>query len=154
MPIVFPFSMPITKGSELSMPRKKYDLSPEQFVETWEKSTSSQEAAGQLGMPQAIAHAQASAYRAQGIKLKKMPHGPRPLDVEGLNRLVEKDTDWGNGCWERGRWLVRFRTPHQQESLMHGDAPQRTSGESVAWATQGCSNNLASNLSTAWKSVT
>ncbi len=36
----------------------------------------------ELGMPKPILHARASGYRAQGIKLKKMPGGPRRLDVE------------------------------------------------------------------------
>jgi hypothetical protein len=70
--------------------RKKYDVSPERFVEVWEKSKSSDEAAEELHMPKSILHARASGYRAQGINLKRMPRKSRRLDVEGLNRLVEK----------------------------------------------------------------
>jgi hypothetical protein len=83
------------------MARTTYNCSPERFVEVWERSRTSDAAAKQLGMPKSIAHARASSYRAQGIKLKRMPRrGPRPLDVEGLNRLVETictgGTDMGN----------------------------------------------------------
>jgi hypothetical protein len=81
------------------MARTKYTCSPERFVEIWERSRTSDEAAKELGMPKAIAHARASAYRAEGIKLTKMPRRKR-LDVEGLNRLVETirtgGTDTGN----------------------------------------------------------
>jgi hypothetical protein len=72
------------------MPRKKYDVPPDRFVEVWEKSRTSDEAAQELGMPKSILHARASGYRAQGIKLKKMRRCRKRLDVDGLNRLVER----------------------------------------------------------------
>ena len=52
-------------------------------------------------MPKPIVHARASSYRQAGIKLKKMPRKKmaRGLDVEALNKLVEKlrETPGGGG---------------------------------------------------------
>lgn len=69
------------------MPRK-YDVSPERFVEVWEKSKSSDEAAEILGMPKPIMHVRAAGYRALGVKLKEMPRPKKKLNVEGLNELI------------------------------------------------------------------
>ena len=71
------------------MPRKKYDLPPDRFVEVWEKATSSDQAAKELSMPKSIMHARASDYRSKGIILKMMPRKSKRLDVEGLNKLID-----------------------------------------------------------------
>jgi hypothetical protein len=72
------------------MPRRKYDITPERFIQVWQTSKNASEAAELLGMPKAIMFARASAYREQGIKLKKMPRKSRRLDIERLNGLIEK----------------------------------------------------------------
>ena len=53
------------------------------------KATSSKEVSEALMIPKSIVNARASGYRALGIKLKKMRRGPKKLDVEGLNKLIE-----------------------------------------------------------------
>lgn len=71
-------------------PRNDYQVSAEQFVQTWQECETAQEVAVKLGMPKAIVHARASSYRSDGIRLKKMRReSRRALDIEGLNRLVE-----------------------------------------------------------------
>jgi hypothetical protein len=68
----------------------KYDVTPEQFVTAWQTSATVAEAAERLGMPEAIASARATDYRAKGIMLKRMPRGGKSrLDVEGLSALAE-----------------------------------------------------------------
>ena len=74
------------------MPRKKYNCTAEQFVEVWQTSTNARQAAETLGMPLGILYARAAGYRSQGINLKKMPRKSRRLDVQALNRLVERLT--------------------------------------------------------------
>jgi transposase len=68
----------------------EYNVTAEQFIVTWQTSKTAQEAADRLGMPKAIVHARASAYRQAGIKLKPMPRGRgKQLDLQKLNRLAE-----------------------------------------------------------------
>ena len=68
-----------------------YNIEPEKFVDAWQAASSVKELAEQLGMPIPILHARASAYRGQGIKLKKMPRTPKnKLDVDALNRRIEE----------------------------------------------------------------
>lgn len=45
----------------------------EQFIETWESSTSAQEVASRLCMPKALVYAHASRCRREGVELKQMP---------------------------------------------------------------------------------
>jgi hypothetical protein len=69
--------------------RRNYDVTPEQFVKTWQGSETTQEVADKLGMPLPIVFARASAYRKAGVHLKKHKRkGKQGLDVEGLNRLI------------------------------------------------------------------
>jgi hypothetical protein len=71
--------------------REKYDVSPEVFIQTWQRANSAAEVAEKLGMPKAIVHARASNYRQAGIKLKKMFRQPRnKLDIDSLNKLIEQ----------------------------------------------------------------
>ncbi len=69
--------------------KKDYGVSPEQFITTWQTSSSIDEVCQRLEMPKPIVHARASNYRQAGIKLKKMPRKGVSLDVERLNRLIE-----------------------------------------------------------------
>lgn len=72
-------------------PRTEYNVTPEQFITTWQTSETAQEVADKLGMPKAIVLARASSYRSDGIKLKKMKRdSKKALDVDALNRLIEK----------------------------------------------------------------
>lgn len=79
--------------------RQRYNVSPEQFVQTWQESNSAQEVADKLGMPKNIVLARSAVYRkaradgTPGVPLKKMPrNNPRKLDVAHLTQLVN-----GNG---------------------------------------------------------
>ena len=72
--------------------RTEYAVSPEQFILTWQKSSSVAEVAEALGMPKPIVLARKSNYTALGIKLKKMPRKSREhgLDVNALNAMIEE----------------------------------------------------------------
>ena len=72
--------------------RTNYDVTPKQFIEAWETSSSVDQVAATLGMPKPIVMARKSNYTKLGIKLKKMPRKPvdRNLDVEALNALIEE----------------------------------------------------------------
>jgi hypothetical protein len=72
--------------------RNTYNVTPEQFVETWEASDSLQEVADRLKMPKAIAAARAAQVRSAGVRLKKMVRKDRSrgLNVAGLNEIVAK----------------------------------------------------------------
>ncbi len=77
--------------------RKTYNVTPAQFVETWEASNSAAEVAAKLGMPKNIVLARSAVYRknradgSAGIPLKKMPRvNPRRLDVEKLRGLTNE----------------------------------------------------------------
>ena len=70
--------------------RKRYHVSVESFVRTWQSSTSASEASERLGLPVPLVTCRVWTYRRRGIKLKTMPRrNPRKLDIEGLNRLAE-----------------------------------------------------------------
>ncbi len=70
--------------------RTNYNVTPEQFIEVWQRAQNAGEVAEKLGMPREIVHARASMYRQMGIKLKKMPRAGREgLDIDALNKLIE-----------------------------------------------------------------
>jgi hypothetical protein len=71
-------------------PKASYDVSAEKFVETWQQSDSADEVAEKLSMPKPIVLARASGYRKIGIKIKKMKKKSPVIDVERLNKLIEK----------------------------------------------------------------
>jgi hypothetical protein len=70
--------------------RKRYNVTPEVFVRTWQSSVSTVEAARRLGMPRNTLLARASRYRSKlGVKLKKLEPSPLPkLDAEYLRRVA------------------------------------------------------------------
>ena len=69
--------------------RTQYKVSAREFIEAWERSETAQEVCDKVGMPKAIVLARASAYRKDGIPLKKMKRrSSRALDVEELKKLV------------------------------------------------------------------
>jgi hypothetical protein len=71
--------------------RQKYDVSPEAFIEAWQRADSAEEVAEKLGMPKGIVHARASNYRMIGIRLKKMPRRPKnKVDVASMNKLIDQ----------------------------------------------------------------
>lgn len=71
--------------------RREYSVTPEEFIKAWQESETAQEVADKLGMPKPIVLARASAYRGEGVKLKKMRReNKRALDIDGLNRLIEQ----------------------------------------------------------------
>ncbi len=79
------------KKKDTAASRERYDVPPEVFIETWQRSDSAEEVAKKLNMPKPIVHARASNYRLAGIKLKKMPRRPKNLlDVAALNKLIDK----------------------------------------------------------------
>jgi hypothetical protein len=80
-----------TGAAEKDTNREKYDVSPEEFIQTWQRADTAEEVAQQLNMPKGIVHARASNYRLAGIKLKKMTRQPKnKLDVAALNQLIEQ----------------------------------------------------------------
>src|SRR5205807_5198562 len=61
--------------------RTQYDVTAEQFVRAWQTSETAQEVADRLKMPKPIVLARASAYRKDGVKLKKLKRtSSRALD--------------------------------------------------------------------------
>jgi hypothetical protein len=52
--------------------KKDYNVPAEEFVQTWQKSSSTKEVAEALGMPEGIVLARESRYRQAGMNLKKM----------------------------------------------------------------------------------
>lgn len=94
--------------------RQKYNIKPEDFCRAWQTSDSPQEVAEKLGMPKAIVLARASAYRSDGVNLKKMKRrSRRTLDIEGLNRLVEAINEGREGDTE-----VQFTAPETVKRLL------------------------------------
>lgn len=82
--------------------RKKYNVSPEEFVVAWEESGSVDEVSSRLGMPKPNVTARASSYRAKGVTLKQMPRGGnRRLDVENLNDTAGRVARRSTGPWRR-----------------------------------------------------
>src|SRR5262249_7960172 len=84
-----------SSGDSVTPKRKRvktdYGVSPQLFIEVWEKSASVREAAQMLNMPKGIAQARAAGYRKQGVKLKRMPRWKTPaLDVKGLNEFINR----------------------------------------------------------------
>ena len=71
--------------------RRKYNVSPEEFVTAWETSETPLEVATKLNMPKPIVLARASSYRAVGVRLNKMTRKRvDSLDIAGLNNLIAK----------------------------------------------------------------
>lgn len=70
--------------------RRRYDVTPEDFVRAWQTSGTAQEAADKLGMPKSNVLARASNYRSRGVNLKVMSKAsPKRLDVGRLNEAIE-----------------------------------------------------------------
>jgi biotin operon repressor len=68
--------------------RRRYRVTPEEFVVAWQTSTSAQEVADKLKMPKANVLARACSYRKAGVQLKRMKRASgRRLNVERLNSL-------------------------------------------------------------------
>lgn len=67
-------------------------ITPETFVETWQKSATLNGAAKACGLTRSAAATRASAYRKRGVLLKKMPstRWARRLCVGKLNTLIKK----------------------------------------------------------------
>jgi hypothetical protein len=85
----------VVENDKTPVVRKRYDVSPEVFVKTWQESESAGEVAKKLGMPKNIVLARSAVYRkprkdgSPGIPLKKMERkNPRKLDVQALTQLV------------------------------------------------------------------
>jgi hypothetical protein len=73
----------------MSTTRKKYSVSPDEFVAAWTDSATTAEVAKRLAMPRQVVLARASAYRRRGVRLKPLKRlNPRRLDVERLNQLA------------------------------------------------------------------
>lgn len=72
-------------------------VSPERFVEVWQRADSVEDAARQLGVTEGAARARASAYRKRGIPLvRKYRRGPvASLDIAALAKLAQKHAPKG-----------------------------------------------------------
>ncbi|HJT78288.1 MAG TPA: hypothetical protein VJ739_13880 [Gemmataceae bacterium] len=70
--------------------RASYPVTAAVFAEVWQTSASLHEAAERLGMPMSICSARASFYRRSGVQLKRMANRRPPLDVAGLNRILQE----------------------------------------------------------------
>lgn len=70
---------------------RRYNVTPKDFTEAWEASSSADEVAARLGMPKPVVMARAHAYRVAGVNLKRMPRSPgtKRIDVAGLNALID-----------------------------------------------------------------
>lgn len=66
------------------------DVTPEQFVRTWQTSDSSWEVGRKLGMSSQSALVRAMRYRLAGVKLKKHKRtAGQEIDVKRLNALCK-----------------------------------------------------------------
>jgi hypothetical protein len=73
------------------MQRNDYGVSPDDFIQAWQTSSSVDEVSKKLGMPKTNVHQRASNYRDKGIRLKKMPRKLRSeIDVVRLNEIIDK----------------------------------------------------------------
>jgi hypothetical protein len=71
---------------------KRYGVSPEKFVQEWQKSSSLEDAAARLGMPKANVSSRAASYRKMGAQLKKFATRRSPtIDVALLNDIISSD---------------------------------------------------------------
>ncbi len=73
------------------MPKRKPPLTPESFVERWQRSKSTREVADFFGVTRLLANARAHYYRKQGIPLKSFPGRGTRLDVDKLKEIAEKN---------------------------------------------------------------
>jgi hypothetical protein len=91
---------PATTSERPTQPKKEraeYNVTPQQFIEAWQRSDSPQQVADRLKMPKNIVLARASMYRVAGIKVKKMKRrNKRYLDVSALNAFIEDLEAQGN----------------------------------------------------------
>jgi hypothetical protein len=72
----------------VARPKKEQRPVPhEEFVRSWEASSSVEEVASSLGMTVNAANQRARNYRRLGVSLKRMTSKP-PIPVEALNRLI------------------------------------------------------------------
>jgi hypothetical protein len=80
------------KGPAGSRRDADYEIDMEKFVRLWEESDTAEEAAGKMSLPISVAVHRASAYRAAGIQLKKMPRkkSEARLMAERMNVLIGK----------------------------------------------------------------
>jgi hypothetical protein len=70
-------------------PRRKYAVTPEEFVAAWSACETTSEVAIRLSMPKNIVLARASTYRKRGVRLKTMKRvNIRRLDIDRLNELA------------------------------------------------------------------
>lgn len=66
-------------------------ITPAEFVSAWQGAATLQEVAGKLGMTLEKVAMRAAHYRRRGVRLKAMGKpGRKPLDVVGLNKLIER----------------------------------------------------------------
>jgi hypothetical protein len=74
---------------ETQKTRKRYDVSPEEFVEaSWQESSTPNAVARRLGMPRSCVLSRACTYRKRGVRLKRMRPPSRKLNIERLNKLA------------------------------------------------------------------
>lgn len=69
------------------MPRRKR-LTDVEFVTTWAKAASLDDAVAATGMSRVAAQARASKLRKAGVRLRRFGRGRRAIDVKGLNELL------------------------------------------------------------------
>lgn len=82
--------MALAKKPKAKSKGKRYGVSPELFVETWEASDTVADVMEKLKMPKHAVYSRANSYRAQKIPLKAMPRGTGKLDVAKLQALTNK----------------------------------------------------------------
>jgi hypothetical protein len=102
---VFPFfperDLPMAKKREPeNSERKKYGVTPAEFIVAYSTSETAQEVSEKLKMPVPIVVARAATYRKNGVRLKKLRRRiSRRVDVAELNSLIDR--------------LARGETPEQ-----------------------------------------
>lgn len=73
------------------MERIDYNVSPQEFVRTWQTSETVKGVCQKLKMPSSAVVSRAFNYRKRGIKLKQLLTAVRPqVDVDELNQLIEE----------------------------------------------------------------
>jgi hypothetical protein len=77
-----------TVGNLMGGPR--YGVSPEDFIEAWQSSSTCAEVTAKTGLNAAAARSRAYFYRQRGLPLKLMRTGREALDIVNLKKQMEK----------------------------------------------------------------
>ncbi len=94
-------------------------IDPKKFIQVWQTSSCTAEAAQRLSMKKTAVASRAAQYRRKGIPLKKYDRGSRPMDIPTLADYARSLEEQNNAAETRG--------PELQERVRQG--PFRPEGQ-------------------------